>query len=387
LRSSQYLDTSWCGFGRASSALHSTVCGRTTFSPRQQHALARASIRELRWGLAAVSGEVGRWRARAAAIPDEALRHDALRAIDYKRASIDGAALFWILPGQRNYSLLRVLVAYEILADFLDCVNERAAHVGIENGLRLHRALCDALAPGAPITDYYRNHPHGNDGGFLKLLIVTCQEACVLLPSFDVVRPFVARAASLTDVLALNHEPDPSGRDAALRAWASGRFPAHPELAWFECCASASAWLTILALLALAADVGCETSEAEKVYDAYLPWVSLAGTMLDSYADIVDDEADGAHSYIAHYGDRQVAVNRLIEILGRSLREVAGLKNSQRHLVIVTCMVAMFLSKDSARAPAMRSSTSKITRASGSLTGLLVPVLRAWRAIYGQQST
>jgi tetraprenyl-beta-curcumene synthase len=353
----------------------------------QQLALARASIRELRWGLAGVSGEVGRWRARAAAIPDDALRHDALRAIDYKRASIDGAALFWTLPRHRSYSLLRLLVAYEILADFLDCVNERTAHVGIENGLRLHRALRDALAPGAPTADYYKDHPHGNDGGFLKLLIVTCQETCVLLPSFETVRPFVARAASLTDVLALNHEPDPSGRDAALQVWASGRFPAHPELAWFECCGSASAWLTILALLALAADVGCETSEAEKVYGAYLPWVSLTGTMLDSFADIADDEADGAHSYIAHYGDRQVAVDRLIELIGRSLREVAGLDNSQRHLVIVACMVAMFLSKDSARAPAMRSSTCKITRASGSITGLLVPVLRAWRTIYGQKST
>jgi tetraprenyl-beta-curcumene synthase len=282
---------------------------------------------------------------------------------------------------------LRLLVAYEILADFLDCVNERVAHVGIENGLYMHRALRDALAPGVPVADYYRYQPHNNDRGFLHLLVASCQETCVLLPSFPTVRPFVARAASLTDVLALNHEPDPSTRDAALQAWAKDRFPAHPELAWFECCGSASAWLTILALLAHAADAGCETPEAEEVYDAYLPWVSLTGTMLDSYADVAEDEADGAHSYIAHYPDHQVAVDRLIEILGRSLQEVAGLHNGQRHLVVVACMVAMFLSKDSARAPAIRSSTSKITRASGPLTGLLVPVLRAWRTFYGQQST
>lgn len=344
-------------------------------------------MRELRWGLAAVSGEVARWRAQAAAIPDEALRRDALRALNHKRASIDGAALFWTLPRHRNHSLLRLLVAYEILADFLDCVNERAVHVGIENGLCLHRALRDALSPGEPVADYYRYHPYRNDSGFLHLLIATCQERCLLLPSFNTVRPFVARAARLTDVLALNHEPDPPARDTALQAWAKGRFPAHPELAWFECCGSASAWLTILALLALAADLGCQRTEAEKVYDAYLPWVSLAGTMLDSYADMAEDEAVDAHSYIAHYPNHEVAVDRLIEILGRSLQEVAGLHNGQRHLVIVACMVAMFLSKDNARAPAMRSTTNKITRAAGPLTGLLVPVLRAWRTFYGQQST
>lgn len=282
---------------------------------------------------------------------------------------------------------MRLLVAYEILADFLDCVNERAAHVGIENGLHLHRALLDALSPGASIGDYYRYHPHSNDRGFLHLLVATCQETCVLLPSFDTVRPFVARAARLTDILALNHEPDPRARDIALQAWAKGRFPAHPELAWFECCASASAWLTILALLALAADPGCDTPQAEKVYDAYLPWVSLTGTMLDSYADMDEDEADDGHSYIAHYPDHQVAVDRVIEILGRALEEVADLRNGERHLVVVACMVAMFLSKDSARAAAKRNSTKNVTRASGPLTGLLVPVLRAWRILYRQQST
>lgn len=278
-------------------------------------------------------------------------------------------------------------MAYEILADFLDCVNERAAHVGIENGLCLHRALRDALSPGEPVADYYRYHPYSDDHGFLRLLIATCQEACVLLPSFHTVRPFVARAARMTDVLALNHVPDQPTRDSVLQAWAKGRFPAHPELAWFECCGSASAWLTILALLALAADVGCETPEAERVYEAYLPWVSLSGTMLDSYADMAEDEADGAHSYVAHYPGHQVAVDRLVEILGRALQEVANLHNGERHLVIVACMVAMFLSKDGARAPAMRKSTNNITRASGPLTGLLVPVLRAWRTFYGQQST
>jgi tetraprenyl-beta-curcumene synthase len=281
---------------------------------------------------------------------------------------------------------LRLLVAYEILADFLDCVNERAAHVGIENGLCLHRALLDAVTPGVPLADYYRQHPHTNDDGFLHLLITTCQETCLRLPSFHTVRPFVARAARMTDVLALNHELDPSARDNALQAWAQRTFPAHPELAWFECSASASAWLTILALLALAADDDCETAEAERVYEAYLPWVSLAGTMLDSYADIAEDEADDAHSYVAHYSDRQVTVDRLSELLGRALQEVAALHNSERHLVIVSCMVAMFLSKDSARAPGMGDSTKTLTQASGPLIRLLVPVLRAWRTFYRQQS-
>jgi hypothetical protein len=112
---------------------------------RQAWVLLAAGSRELVWGLRGVSRELTRWRVRASSIPDLVLRSDALEAIDRKRGNIYGASLFWILPTRRSPELLRLLVAYEIMADFLDCVSERGAYVGIGNGLQLHRALIEAL--------------------------------------------------------------------------------------------------------------------------------------------------------------------------------------------------------------------------------------------------
>jgi tetraprenyl-beta-curcumene synthase len=336
--------------------------------------------------LRTVSGETSRWRARATAIPDSPLRDDALKAIDYKRANIDGAALFWTLPRRRSVDLLRVLVAYEIMADFLDCTSERGAYEGAANGLRLHRALQDALDPQAPTNDYYRHHPWRRDGGYLRSLVVACQSLSVGLPSFSTARPFIDHAAGLTEVLAINHEPDPWLRDALLTQWAKVQWSSDTGLAWFELCGGASAWLTIFALLALATDSGRSVAEARLVCDAYLPWVSLAGTMLDSYVDLADDTADSAHSYIAHYPDRAAATRRVSQILHRSLRELARLPDGHRHTVIVCCMAAMYLSKDSARLPAARSTTHSLTRATGNLAQVLTPVLRAWRILYKQQS-
>ena len=57
-------------------------------------------------------------------IPDAAIRQDALSALDRKRGQTDGAALFSILPRARDASLLRLLVAYQIIWDFLDSVHE-----------------------------------------------------------------------------------------------------------------------------------------------------------------------------------------------------------------------------------------------------------------------
>ncbi len=48
-------------------------------------------------------------------------------------------------------------------------------------------------------------------------------------------------------------------------------------------------------------------------------------------------------------------------------------------------MIAMYLSKDSARTPELRASTAALLRAGGSLTRVLLPVLRLWRIAFAQQ--
>ncbi len=91
---------------------------------------SRGGGARLVWGLRGVAREVYCWKSRAAAIPDRALREDALVALARKRDNIDGAALLWILSPRRSQSLLRLLVGYEAMADFLDNANERAAGYG-----------------------------------------------------------------------------------------------------------------------------------------------------------------------------------------------------------------------------------------------------------------
>jgi hypothetical protein len=64
------------------------------------------------------------------------------------------------------------------------------------------------------------------------------------------------------------------------------------------------------------------------------------------------------------------------------LCELHRLKSSEKHLVIVCSMVALYLSKDSARTDQMRPHSEEIARASGSLSRALIPVLRLWRAAH-----
>lgn len=345
-----------------------------------------AAARELLWGLRAVSREIGFWQVRASMIPDAPIREDAMESIERKRENADGAALFWILPKRRDHNLLRLLVAYQMIWDFLDSVSERGASEGTANGRQLHKALVEALDPSAPISDYYRFHPWQRDGGYLRGLVETCRECCAALPSFGRVRPLVVREARRAQVQALNHDVDPAERDGALQQWVAEEFEQEQRVSWFELSSAASASLAVHAFLALAAQPACSEEDLRRACEAYFPWISGTATMLDSYVDQVEDELEGNHRYVAHYEDGTLAEERLRMLVSRSVTEARLLRDGHRHGLIAACMVAMYLSKDSARTPALRETTTGLVKAGGSLTRLLLPILRLWRIAVAQRA-
>jgi tetraprenyl-beta-curcumene synthase len=335
------------------------------------------------------AGEVRRWHTRALTIPDAPLRVDAMHSLVRKRANTEGSVLFSILTHRRDRCLLRLLVAYESIWDFLDNVSERGAPAGEANGRWLHRALLDAVDTARPASGYYTHHPWKDDAGYLQALVAVCRECCLSLPSYGQVRQPLLEEGRRSDVGICNHEPDSARRDVVLRRWAEHErhaLAAHNDVAWYELSAAASCSAAAHVMLALAADRDRRGRDVAAVYATYFPWFSVTTTMLDSYVDRAEDVAGGAHSYIAHYPSEEIAVRRVCELVRCATHKARALPAGHRHAVIVACMVAMYLSKDSARAPHMRARTASLVRAGGPLARALVPVLRLWRIIYGQQT-
>lgn len=351
--------------------------------PGQLRALITAMARGLTWGLPVTGRELDVWRASATKIPNPEIRRDALSALDSKRGHAAGAGLFATLPRRRDRNLLRLLVAYETIWDFLDTTSERAP--AERNGRQLHLALSDALDPDGPRSDYYRYHPW-EEGGYLADLVIACRACCLALPGHHQARPALILEARRSQVLALNHEVEPAHRDMLLQNWAKTEAPVAPELAWYELSGAASASLTIHALLAVAVEPSrCGAANISRVLDAYNPWISAATTMLDSYVDQLEDADSGDHSYLAHYPTIQIAVARTRWLIQQSIKRAQALPDGASHTVIVAAMVAMYLSKDSARDPRLRRASHNLARAGGLLTCLLIPVLRLWRIAYGQR--
>lgn len=277
-------------------------------------------------------------------------------------------------------------MAYELIWDFLDNLSERAAAHGYTDGRQLHLAIAEAIDPSARPSDYYRHHPWHDDGGYLRGLVLACQQSCRSLPSYPEVRDVALREARRAQVLGINHHPEPRFRDLLLRRWVSAEYPGLKDARWWELSGAASAPLAIHALLALAAEPSCSQEDVARTYVAYTP-LSAATTMLDSYVDRQQDRDSGDHSYIAHYPDEQDALTGVRTLVTKSLAGVCDLPDGHRHAVIAASMIAMYLSKQTA-APAhdLRDGTRAFLHAGGSLTRLLLPILRAWRIAYAQRT-
>jgi cytochrome P450 len=335
--------------------------------------------RALLWARRAAASELAAWLQLAEAISDTTTRADALDALFRKRDNVEGASLFSILPRHRDRRLLRLLVAYQVLWDFLDSVSERNASAGHTNGRQLHRALAEALDPATPVSDYYRYHPCKEDGGYLLALVETCRGICLELPSYQTVRCSMLRGVERCSIQYLNHEPDSRRRDEALRAWVEREVVAEHELEWFEMAAAAGAFLPHV-LLALAAEPLCDQHDLAAVQAVYFPWVALAITMLDSYIDRAYDAVSGNHSYLTHYANEAVALERLTAIVRRIVTHAASLPNGRRHVVLTEGIVAMYLSTPtSLSAPRNRAQARALARACSPLTNLLRVIAGIWR--------
>jgi tetraprenyl-beta-curcumene synthase len=337
-------------------------------SRAQLAAVGGAAARELGWGLRRVRRELDGWHARAELIEDPILREHAIGSLTRKRTLVDGAAFYWILPERRDAGLLRLLVAFQVLADLLDELSERGS-----GEPDLMRAFADAVVVDAPV---------GKHDEYTMALIAACRTGCAALPGYPLIRGLLGPQARQAGALGLHHIADAAAREAALRRFAADEFNPTSDATWFEQTAGGASALTIIVLLAMAADTRTTERDLHAALAVYSPWVSALSMMLDSWVDQHDDRASGHVSFVGYYEDRAAAIDRIAFLINRSLRDLAALPGGERHMLITAAMTAMFLSRDSARSDDLAAGTRTMVAAGGPLTRLLLPMLRAWRAAY-----
>lgn len=309
--------------------------------------------------------------ARAEAIPDPWLRADALASHNDKGSNSEGlAALAVLAPAPWRPPVVRSLVAYQLILDYLDGVSERPTDDPLENGLTLHRAFEVALDPEAPHEDYYALNAIGGDGGYLRHLIDTCRAPLGDLPSYPAAREALLRQARLCrESQALNHARRYAWVEEQLGDWTertAAEAGLEPGFEWWELIAAAAASsLCVGALLALAATPGAEEEDARRVESAYFPWASGLNALLDSLVDMDEDPIGASH--LRRYESCEAAAERLRTIALGARQRVAELPDGRLHEAILAAMGALYLIHAEAWRPGRRPISLAVYGALGPL--------------------
>jgi tetraprenyl-beta-curcumene synthase len=326
-----------------------------------------------------VQRELAVWESRAREIPDPLLRRQALNKLEGERLNPEAAALFAVLapPAQRK-RVVKLIVAYQVLYDYLDGVNEQPGYDGLTEGLQLHLALSDAVLPQRLQSDYYQCNPTADDGGYMRALCGFCRDLVTSLPS-------IHRCAGALEIAtercaeAQSHNHATRDGHEQLTAWSLAQPAVRRGYHWWELAAGGISCLNIHAILACAADPRASTECAAQVDEAYFPSICSLSALLDSLADYHNDIETGNHSFLAHYRDERQAAVRLQAITAEATRLIGGLEQHRRHRIILSGIVAYYLSFDSAWEGFPAAAAQRLTDSSGTLGKTMCAVMRARR--------
>lgn len=328
-----------------------------------------------------VQREARRWRRCAEAIPYPELRRIALDTHRAERGNLEGAAAFAAFaPLRLRATVVRAVVAFQAIYDYVDSLAEQPADDPSANSRALHEALNIALQPSAPHGDYYRHQSRVGDGGYLHRLVDSCHAALRSLPSHPTIEPELTRsAARMIHYQVLVHAEE-TGSD--LSAWAHASTSRETDLDWWESAAAAASSLGVFALIAAAAKPGLSTAEAALIARAYHPWIGALHVLLDSLIDQPHDERAGHHSLIAHYPAPDVTATRLAEITTAALTSLEPLPDQPRHKLLLAAMASFYLSTTEARRPHAAAAAERVICTLGDIAQPPLAILRA-RRLFG----
>jgi tetraprenyl-beta-curcumene synthase len=334
-----------------------------------------------------VRRELSRWQRRAQCISDPVLRGQALHKLTVERLNPEGAALFAVLaPRCRRPLVVQLIVAYQILYDYLDAANELPGCTDLRHGLWLHRALVDAVLPDRPLSDNYLHGPLVRDGGYALELADTCRLILRSLPSAARIAPILERVAMRCgEAQSRNHALATDG-GLGLIDWALGQAPGSGYL-WWELAAGGVSCLAIHALFALAAEPQGTIGEAVLLDRAYFPAVCAISTLLDSLADYHSDAGTTNHSFTVRYYDSAHAAERLASIATDAAAGLSRLSHRRRHLTILHGVVAFYLSSSSVREGFPAPVAEKLMLSVGSFARPMRVVMQLRRRAHVNQRT
>jgi tetraprenyl-beta-curcumene synthase len=370
---------------KAGDARHTSPTNSAIDARLAAHAGRALLVANLRyWSSVAqlVSQQLGRWRGRAQEIGDPTLRRLASQKLAEEGFNAEVAAMLATLaPRAHRGDAVTAVVALEVLYDYLDGLTESPSHESPDDGYRLFAAFTDAVTPLLePCGDYYRYHPHSDDGGYLDELVATVRTALAKLPSAQRFTDILQRSATRGAEAQLRIHAATLSGPGQLERWAKLNAAGTP-LQWREFLAGAAcSVLAVHALVTAAADARTTRDEALEIDRIYLS-ISVLPTILDSLIDYELDLRAGQPGYVQYYDDRDVLAARLVSVIDDAVGHARRAPHGAHHVMNLVGVVAYYTSAPTAKNAFARPVTERVVHQLRPLIGPTLAVMHTWRGV------
>jgi tetraprenyl-beta-curcumene synthase len=174
-------------------------------------------------------------------------------------------------------------------------------------------------------------------------LVGAARVALEALPSSAPISESMGRASERIALYQSFNHGDACGSYEPFERWAKKASGEHRELHPWETAAAAGSTLTVLALIASAANPRLADSAVREIEDAYFPWIGSLHSLLDSLVDHEDDLAAEGRALVGYYASPLDAATRMRAIASEALNRAEALPDGKCHALIVTAMASFYI--------------------------------------------
>ncbi len=283
-------------------------------------------------------------RVAARAIPDPALRAEALASIADKAYHVQGGCILaTFLDRYAARAYVEIVAPLETIYDYLDNLCDRLPNVPSRAYPTLHEALLDALDDRRPLSDYYRDGPARDDGGYLRELVARVRAGLAQLPNYLAVREALGEISAFYVELQTFKHAEPASREAFCGAWYQRNRLRFPGLYWWEFAAACGSSLPVFALLFLASQPTLAPDAVDQTLAAYFPNVSALHILLDYFIDQAEDREHRELNFVACYASSGEAVTRVRRLVATTAARIRTLRDRDRHGFVLETMCLFYL--------------------------------------------
>ena len=314
-----------------------------------------------------VHGELGKWQAKAEKIPNDELRTQALSSIAHKTFHCEGGAILALAAGEKKDEVIRFIVAYQTISDYLDNLCDRSTSLDPNDFTLLHQSMKDALNPGSIVRNYYELREDQEDGGYLAELVQTCQSVLKEVHSYEYVEPYLRKLCHYYCDLQVHKHVLWEERVQRLENWFKEVNDELPkDLSWYEFSACAGSTLGIFCLVSYAFRKDFSEQLAQDFYQAYFPYVQGLHIMLDYFIDQEEDRRGNDLNFCFYYDSEEQMIDRLSYFLERANHDVTKIPDGKFHSMINQGLIGIYLADSKVKKQsAVRKYTKKLLRKAG----------------------